>query len=99
MMLIIEEQHLKIIRTILGKYPYTFYAFGSRTQGNPQRYSDLDVCFIQNIPLETQIALETDFEESDLPYKVDLVSWTAMSEDFKKIIKNDLILLQEAHTK
>lgn len=96
MMLIIEEHHLKIIREILSKYPYTFYAFGSRARGNPKQFSDLDLCFMQSIPLQMQIAIETDFEESDLPYKVDLVDWATMSEDFKKIIEKDLVLLQES---
>lgn len=95
-MLALEERHLKIVREILSKYPYTFYAFGSRARGNPKQFSDLDLCFMQSIPLQTQIAIETDFEESDLPYKVDLVDWATMSEDFKKIIEKDLVLLQES---
>ncbi|MBS1988649.1 nucleotidyltransferase domain-containing protein [Candidatus Dependentiae bacterium] len=95
MMLVLEDRHLKIIQKILSKYPYTFYAFGSRARGNPKQFSDLDLCFVQEIPLKTQIAIESDFEESDLPYKVDLVNWNTMNDDFKKIIEKDLVLLQE----
>jgi predicted nucleotidyltransferase len=95
MMLVLEDRHLKIIQEILSKYPYTFYAFGSRARGNPKQFSDLDLCFVQEIPLKTQIAIESDFEESDLPYKVDLVNWNTMNDDFKKIIEKDLVLLQE----
>jgi hypothetical protein len=31
-------------------------------------------------------------EESNLPFKVDLVSWDWMSSEFREIIRGDLIL-------
>jgi len=90
----IEPKHYKIIKEILNKYPYTFYAFGSRAKGNPKKLSDLDLCFFENIPWNVQAHIEEDFELSDLPYKVDLVNWNSCDADFKKLIKNDLICIQ-----
>jgi hypothetical protein len=31
------------------------------------------------------------FEESELPYKVDIVDWSTMSENFRKLIQASLI--------
>jgi predicted nucleotidyltransferase len=90
-MLHIEPRHYRIIKAILSKYPYSFYVFGSRVKGNPQPLSDLDLCYMNTIPPEIINQLAEDFEESDLPYKVDLVNWHAISDEFKNTIKDDLI--------
>lgn len=91
----LEPRHLKIVTDILRKYPYTFYAFGSRVSGNPKKFSDLDLCYFDEIPSGEYIRLEADFEESDLPYKVDLVDWNKCDETFRKIIKEDMVCVQE----
>ena len=90
----IEEKHLRIINAILAKYPYTFYAFGSRVKGTSKKFSDLDLCFIEKIPDSEQNRLEADFEESDLPYKVDLLDWYQCDEAFQHLIYPDLRLFQ-----
>lgn len=84
-----EPRHWQIVQKILSKYPYSFYAFGSRVKGNPKTLSDLDLCFFDSIPVNTLAHLDEDFEESDLPYKVDIVDWNKCSESFKNAIKND----------
>jgi uncharacterized protein len=92
-MLFMEPKHLVIVHNILSKYPYEFYAFGSRARGNPKKLSDLDICFFDNIPSNIVIQIEDDFEESDLPYKVDIVDWNKCSDDFRALIKKDLVLI------
>ncbi|MCX7338240.1 MAG: nucleotidyltransferase domain-containing protein [Alphaproteobacteria bacterium] len=89
----LEPRHLKITQDILAKYPYTFYAFGSRARGNPKRFSDLDLCFLEDIPYNIRSHIEEDFEESDLPYKVDCVHFFSCDETFREIIQKDLVLL------
>jgi uncharacterized protein len=49
-MLQIENKHREIIHNILKKYPYKFYAYGSRVKGTARKYSDLDLCFQEDIP-------------------------------------------------
>jgi predicted nucleotidyltransferase len=93
-MIHIDEQHLKIIKKILAKYPYTFYLFGSRATGHARKLSDLDLCFIENIPWSIRAHIEEDFEESDLPYTVDLFDWNLCDDDFRQMIKKDWVLLQ-----
>jgi predicted nucleotidyltransferase len=90
----IDPKHLSIVLEILKKYPFTFYAFGSRVKGNPKKFSDLDLCFIENIPGNMQSQIDEDFEESDLPYKVDVINWNTCDESFQNIIRGDLSLVQ-----
>ena len=92
-MLQIESKHREIIHSILSKYPYKFYAYGSRVKNQAKKYSDLDLCFYEKIPWNVLSHIEEDFEESDLPFKVDLVSWEWMNSGFQELIKEDLILI------
>jgi len=85
-----EEQHRNIVRTILSKYPYTFYAFGSRVRGAQRKLSDLDLCYKDDIPDSLIAHLEGDFSDSDLPFKVDIVRWDRCSPEFQEAIKGEL---------
>lgn len=93
-MLFMEPHHWEIVKNILSKYPYSFYAFGSRVKGNPKKLSDLDLCFFDPIPLNALAHLDEDFEESDLPYKVDIINWNTISDSFRENIKKDLVKVQ-----
>ena len=93
-MIYVEKRHLKIIHEIISKYPYIFYAFGSRVEGTHQPFSDLDLCVMENIPELDKSYLEEAFEESNLPFKVDVIEWHKISKDFQGIIKNDLVPIQ-----
>lgn len=92
-MLSMEHKHLKIVKDILSRYPYHFYAFGSRTTGNAKQYSDLDLCFKEQIPSHVIVEIEEHFEDSDLPFTVDLVDWKNCSQDFRKRIDKDLSVI------
>ena len=98
-MIHMEDQHWKIVQEILNKYPYTFYAYGSRVKGTQKRFSDLDLCFIEPIPWNIRAHIDEDFEESDLPFKVDVIDWNLMASDFQELIKKDLALVQTGSDK
>ena len=70
----LEKEHQEIIHSILSKYPYKFYAYGSRVKGNNRRLSDLDLCYYDDIPLSTLSELNEKFTESNLPFFVELVN-------------------------
>lgn len=91
-MIQLENKHQAIINSILIKYPYKFYAYGSRVKRQAKQYSDLDLCYQEEIPLNVLGHLREDFEESNLPFSVDLVAWNWMSPEFQELIKNDLVL-------
>ena len=92
-MLQVENKHKEIIQQVLGKYPYHFYAYGSRVKGKAEKYSDLDLCYQEEIPLNVLSHIHEDFENSNLPFKVDLVFWGWMDERFQELIRGDLILI------
>ena len=73
-MIKIESQDYQILQKILSKYPYTFYAYGSRTKGTSRKFSDLDLCYQENIPDEVIYQIKGELEESDLPFVVELVN-------------------------
>ena len=87
----IAAHHYIIVQDILSKYPYKFYAFGSRAKDKARLTSDLDLCYKESIPALIIAEIENLFEESNLPFKVDLIDWKRCSEDFKKLIEQDLV--------
>jgi predicted nucleotidyltransferase len=89
----LENKHWKIIQTILAKHPYRFYAYGSRVKGTARKYSDLDLCYQEEIPLSILSQIREEFEESNLPFEVELVNWKHMRPQFREAIKGDLTLL------
>jgi len=70
----LEERHHKIIQQILDKYPYNFYAYGSRVKGTARKYSDLDICYQEEVPLSIISQIREQFTESNLPFEVELVN-------------------------
>ena len=92
-----EQHHWRIVQEILKKYPYTFYAYGSRAKGTQRPTSDLDICFMGSIPYAVQAHIEEDFEESDLPFTVEVADFNLMPEDFKRTISKDLVFIQQGN--
>ena len=48
---------------------------------------------MQEIPWNVLSHIQEDLEESDLPFKVDLIFWELMGSEFQKLIKDDLVLI------
>lgn len=93
-MIYLEDRHRKMVQDILKKYPYTFYVFGSRLKGTQKRLSDLDLCFFENIPDNVKSHIAEDFDDSNLPFIVDLIDWQAWSDSFRKLINKDCVIVQ-----
>jgi len=74
MALQVKTRHWKIIQQILAKYPYRFYAYGSRVKGTSRKHSDLDLCYLENIPDSLVFEIKDEFTESNLPFIVELVN-------------------------
>ena len=89
----IRPYHWDIVRDILRKHvpQYAVWAFGSRAKWSAKEYSDLDLAIITDkpLPLSISAALDENFSESDLPWKVDIVDWATTSEVFRKFIAQD----------
>lgn len=87
----LTERDIKTINGIFTKYPDVkeVHVFGSRAKGNYKTGSDIDLAVInKDIFPKTISNLTTEFEESSLPFKVDLVLFHDLkSEDFIDHIK------------
>lgn len=90
-------EHLALIKKILKMHlpvASKVYVFGSRVTGKAKKYSDLDLAIDkQGMPLSLseRACLEEAFQESYLPYKVDLLDWNSASKEFKAYIDQDKI--------
>ncbi len=63
--------------------------FGSRVRGTARRFSDIDLALVgrAQIPVAELTQLRDAFAESDLPYRVDVVDWRAISPEFRRAVE------------
>ena len=83
----VELEIKKIIFQFLDPKKYQVFIFGSRVKGKARKYSDYDIGILGKRPLPSylKVLIEEALEESDLPFKVDIVDFSKVSEDFKKV--------------
>ena len=89
----------EVRRVLRAQVPtHDVWAFGSRARYTAKTYSDLDLAIISEQPMSlAQMAdVQSAFEESDLPIRVDVVDWASCSEAFRAIIANGKVVVQQA---
>ena len=88
----LTERDMKTIQEILIKYPEVreVRLFGSRAKGNYKPGSDIDMAVInEGVSSKTISDLSSEFEESSLPYMVDVVNFpTLRHKEFMEHINN-----------
>ena len=98
-MINVPRKHLETIKRILAEYDgdCEVRAFGSRVAGPGKKHSDLDVAVAaQNkIKRRTKMLLKEAFEESNLPFRVDVIDYNAVSDEFREIIDAKYEVLQK----
>ncbi len=87
---------LAITQEILRKYlpaEAKVWVFGSRATWTTKRGSDLDLAIDAGRPLTRAESnnLADAFDESDLPYKVDVVDMQTVSESFRPYIEKSRV--------
>lgn len=90
-MIDINPRHLEMVQEILREHlpsGVTVWVFGSRVSWTTKDSSDLDLALEGDSPLnyDTIVSLEVAFEESDLPYKVDVIDLNRVSDSFRQIV-------------
>ena len=97
-MIKLSEKDLKITKKILREIvpEYEVRVFGSRVTSKSKYYSDLDLAIFGNKKLTiNKIAdLKEAFQESDLSFRVDVVDWARLTDNFKKIIEKKYVVIQ-----
>ena len=94
----INPDHLNMVSDILHKHLPSntkIWVFGSRAKWETTDASDLDLAIenIKPIDHKTMTALDVAFDDSNLPYTVDVVDLKNVSDNFKKIINAQKVLL------
>ena len=94
----IRPDHLEMVQDILReRLPAGFkvWVFGSRATWTTKDSSDLDLAVEGDAKLDykAMVGLEVAFEESDLPYTVDVVDLNDVSSSFKQIMEGQRVLL------
>jgi len=97
-MIDLAPEHLATVKALLARHvpECAVCAFGSRVKGNAKPYSDLDLAITGTARLAPGrlAALREAFMESDLPMRVDVVDWHAVSDTFRTAIRQNLKLIQ-----
>ncbi len=93
----LEPKHKEIIHGILAtNVPCNeVWVFGSRAGEAPKPHSDVDLVIIDD-PVVSQALLadiNLAFEESNLPFRVDVVLWSELSPAFRQRIESNHIRL------
>jgi ribosomal protein S18 acetylase RimI-like enzyme/predicted nucleotidyltransferase len=93
-MIHIEPRHLAIVQKALKKHDYSFFVFGSRAKGTQKRFSDLDLLYFDAIPSNALSQIQEAFEESELPFTVDLVHYDSCDANFKQCMGGQYLCLK-----
>ena len=99
----ITAEQRRTVLALLNRYlpDTTAWAYGSRVKWTSRPESDLDLVVFARPEQSARVAeLREAFEESDLPFRVDLFVWDEVSESFRKHIEAEHVVLveKEQHT-
>ena len=92
----LSPENKATVKQLLNQYlPNTeVWAYGSRVKWTANTYSDLDLVAFTTAEQKTAFYnLKEAFEESNLPFRVDLFSWDEIPEQFHNNIKKEKIIL------
>jgi len=96
--IVIDENSKNLILQILkNNLPpeIKVYAFGSRTKGTTKRFADLDLALRAEKMVNQSVLdkLNIAFENSLIPFKIDLIDLNNIDEEFLNTILPDLVLI------
>ncbi|NBT85710.1 MAG: nucleotidyltransferase domain-containing protein [Alphaproteobacteria bacterium] len=92
----VPSDHANIITSILKLLPLKshVWVFGSRLKPTIKPFADLDLaidCNQKPLSFALMADLRRAFEESSLPYKVDIVDMNTINSDFLNIINQNKV--------
>ena len=90
-----EIEIKKIIYKFLKPEEYKLFVFGSRATNNARKFSDYDIGISGSKPISFKktALIKEALEESDLPFRVDIVDFSMVSSEFKKEALSRIIKL------
>jgi predicted nucleotidyltransferase len=97
-MIDLKREYLEEIKNILTRQVPDCEArlFGSRVKGKARAYSDIDIILVSDAKLDWRVIerLKDAFSASRLPFMVDVLDWQTLSEEFKKALGADFVVLR-----
>ena len=93
-MIDLEEKYINFIKNTISSmiHNYKLYIFGSRAKNRAKKYSDIDLAIdSQELTPQIKTKLEFTFENSTLPYEVDIINLNDIDNKFKDLIQKDFI--------
>ena len=92
----LSPKHLSILKEILRQFApgHLVWAYGSRVKGTSKKSSDLDLVAF-GLDSRNISQLKEAFEESDLPFRVDLMDWGSIPESFRENIRERYVVVQD----
>ena len=85
----------KILFKFLDPQKDRVFIFGSRAIGGARKFSDIDIGVKSEKQIDSLLLsdIEEAFEESDIPYTVDVVDFSQVSDKFKELAEQKIINL------
>jgi predicted nucleotidyltransferase len=79
----------------LDQKKYKVFLFGSRVNGQARKFSDVDIGIegSERVPFTVMMQIRDAFEESSLPYFVDVVDFHNVDQKFEAVAKKNVIYL------
>ena len=91
----VSTEELQILKDIFAPYTHIcrFACYGSRVKGTATDKSDLDMVAFGSVEKHI-LPLREDFDESSLPFRVDIFAWNQIPEQFRENIKQKHYIVQ-----
>ncbi|NTW26048.1 MAG: nucleotidyltransferase domain-containing protein [Lentimicrobium sp.] len=87
----LKPHELIVVRNILKRFvpDAEIIVFGSRIHGTAKPWSDLDFAIKADSALDWKrlAEIKETFQESELPFRVDVLDWNDITESFRKAIE------------
>lgn len=90
-----KKEVKKIIFRFLDPKKYKVFIFGSRALDDNLKFSDIDIGVISKRKIDSTLLgnINEAFEESDIVYKIEVVDFSTVSDQFRKVAEQKVIYL------
>ncbi len=82
----LSKNNFNKILSVVNKYPYKFYIFGSRARGDYKKTSDIDIAIKGKVSAKERAKIWLDFEELDIIYFIDIIYISDIKK--KELLRN-----------
>ncbi|MCA9370279.1 MAG: nucleotidyltransferase domain-containing protein [Pseudomonadales bacterium] len=91
-----KEAVLPVLLNYFNPHTTTIFVFGSQALGVQHDRSDIDVGYTTSTPPSALQTTEMREKLDTLPFLIDLVDFSTVSDDFKKVAKESRIVWHQA---